>query len=194
MPAYGYARVSTSDQHTALQLDALESAGVDKLFVDHGVSGTKTSRPQLDACLAALTEGDSLTVWRLDRLGRSLTHLVAVVEELGARGVAFRSLTENISTDTAAGRLTFHVFASLAQFERELIKERTNAGLAAAKARGVRLGRPTVLTTEQIRHAALLVGGGVAVGDVAASLNVGKSTLYRALRERLPEQGGLALK
>lgn len=184
MTRFGYARVSTQDQTTALQLDALEAAGVDKLFVDHGVSGASTSRPQLDACLSALTEGSELIVWRLDRLGRSLTHLVSIVEDLGERGVAFRSLTENIETASAAGRLTFHVFASLAQFERELIKERTTAGLTAAKARGVRLGRPTALTPEQIRHAALLVSGGVTVGEVAASLNVGKSTLYRALRER----------
>lgn len=184
MSVLGYARVSTQDQTTALQLDALESAGVDKLFVDHGVSGSITSRPQLDLCLGALQEGDGLVVWRLDRLGRSLTHLVAVVEDLGARGVSFRSLTENIETESAAGRLTFHVFASLAQFERELIRERTTAGLESAKARGVKLGRPTVLSPEQVRHAALLVSGGVPVGDVASSLGVGKSTLYRALRER----------
>lgn len=181
MSHLGYARVSTSDQTTALQLDALEAANVDALYVDHGVSGATTSRPKLDQCLAALGDGDTLVVWRLDRLGRSLTHLVSVVEDLGARGVAFRSLTENIETASAAGRLTFHVFASLAQFERELIRERTTAGLVAAKARGVRLGRPAALTADQVKHAALLVAGGVSVTEVAASLGVGKSTVYRAL-------------
>jgi DNA invertase Pin-like site-specific DNA recombinase len=180
----GYARVSTQDQTTALQLDALEAAGVDKLFVDHGVSGAATSRPQLDKCLAALTEGDLLICWRLDRVGRNLVHLVSVVQELGDRGVAFRSLTENIETESASGRLTFHVFASLAQFEREITKERTLAGLAAARARGQKLGRPAALTPDQVRHAALLVSGGVSAGEVARSLNVGRSTLYRALRGR----------
>jgi DNA invertase Pin-like site-specific DNA recombinase len=180
----GYARVSTQDQTTALQLDALEAVGVDKLFIDHGVSGAATSRPQLDLCLAALESGDTLVTWRLDRLGRSLSHLTSVVQELGDRGVAFRSLTENIETESASGRLTFHVFASLAQFERELTRERTTAGLAAARARGQKLGRPAALTPDQIRHAALLVSGGVSAGEVARSLNVGKSTLYRALRGR----------
>ena len=184
MTIIGYARVSTQDQTTALQLDALEAAGVDRLFIDHGVSGAATSRPQLDRCLAALTEGDTLTVWRLDRLGRNLGHLVSVVQELGDRGVAFRSLTENIETESATGRLTFHVFGALAQFERELTKERTLAGLAAAVARGQRLGRPAALTPDQVRHAALLVSGGVSAGEVARSLNVGRSTLYRALRGR----------
>ena len=185
MTVFGYARVSTQDQTTALQLDALEAAGVDKLFIDHGVSGAATSRPQLDRCLATLMEsGGVLVVWRLDRLGRNLGHLVSVVQELGDRGVAFKSLTENIETESASGRLTFHVFASLAQFERELTKERTLAGLEAAKARGQRLGRPAALTPDQIRHAALLVSGGVSAGEVARSLNVGRSTLYRALRGR----------
>ena len=184
MTIIGYARVSTVDQTTALQLDALEAAGVDKLFIDHGVSGAGTSRPQLDLCLASLESGDSLCCWRLDRLGRNIGHLIAVIGGLGDRGVAFRSLTENIETESAAGRLTFHVFASLAQFEREITRERTLSGLAAAKARGVQLGRPAALTPDQVRHAALLVSGGVSAGEVARSLNVGKSTLYRALRGR----------
>ena len=179
----GYARVSTQDQTTALQLDALEPV-VEKMFIDHGVSGAATSRPQLDRCLATLESGDTLCCWRLDRLGRSLSHLTSIVEELGRRGVAFRSLTENIETESASGRLTFHVFASLAQFERELTKERTLAGLEAAKARGGQLGRPAALTPDQVRHAALLVSGGVSAGEVARSLNVGRSTLYRALRGR----------
>lgn len=184
MTVIGYARVSTQDQTTALQLDALEAYGVEKMFVDHGVSGAATSRPQLDLCLAALSEGDTLVVWRLDRLGRNLTHLVGVVDDLGHRGIAFRSLTENIETESASGRFTFNLFASLAAYERSLIQERVNAGLQAAKSRGVKLGRPAALSPEQVRHAELLVSGGVNVGEVARSMGVGKSTLYRALRHR----------
>lgn len=181
MATIGYARVSTADHNAALQLDALDATGVDQLFVDHGVSGSVSSRSQLDKCLEALTEGDTLVVWRLDRLGRSLTHLVAVVDQLGECGVAFRSLTENIDTSSAAGKLTFHVFAALAAFGRGIIRERTKAGLDAARARGAKVGRPTRLTSDQVRHARLLTSGGVAVTEVAATLGVGRSTLYRAL-------------
>lgn len=181
MPTIGYARVSTVDQNTGLQLDALEAAGVDKLYVDHGFSGSVSSRPQLDKCLEVLAEGDTLMVWRLDRLGRSLTHLVSVVEQLGERGIGFRSLTENIDTSSAAGKLTFHVFAALAEFERGIIRERTRAGLAAARSRGTKVGRPSRLSPDQVRHARLLTSGGVGATEVAASLGVGRSTLYRAL-------------
>ncbi|MBS9532390.1 recombinase family protein [Mycobacterium sp. M1] len=183
MKTIGYARVSTDDQNTALQLDALRAAGVDAVYTDHGISGGTASRPELDAALAVLEPGDTLVVWRLDRLGRSLAHLVSVVEDLGQREIGFRSLTENIETASASGRLIFHVFASMAQFERELIRERTTAGLAAARARGVKVGRRAVLTADQVNHAAVLVNSGVPVGKVAESLGVGRSTLYRALSQ-----------
>src|SRR6185312_10741683 len=131
----GYARVSTKEQNLQLQLDALEKAGCAPYdtYADDGVSGKCASRPQLDDCLAALAPGDTLNVWKLDRLGRSLQHLVAVVNELKDRGIGFRSLTEGIDTSTASGELVFHVFAALAQFERALIIERTMAGLQVAK-------------------------------------------------------------
>ena len=141
MALIGYARVSTVDQNPALQLDALQTAGCDPVFSDHA-SGAREKRPDLDRCLGYLRAGDTLVVWRLDRLGRSLRHLVTLVADLGARGIGFRSLTENIDTTTAGGRLIFHVMAALAEFEREIIKERSIAGVAAARARGRKPGRP----------------------------------------------------
>ena len=135
----GYARVSTADQDLQLQLDALKETGCDEIFEDKA-SGARTKRPGLDACVAALKSGDTLIVWRLDRLGRSMPHLVGLVEELLGKGIGFRSLLDGaIDTTTASGELMFHIFSSLAQFERRLIQERTQAGLAAARARG-RLG------------------------------------------------------
>lgn len=183
MTVFGYARVSTSDQTTALQTDALRAEGVDALFVDHGISGSTTSRPELDKMLGSIHEGDTVIVWRLDRLGRSLPHLVATVEAIHVKGVAFRSLTEQINTGTATGKLVFHLFAALAEFERNLIRERTTAGMAAAKARGAKIGRPAALSADQVAHARLLADSGVPVKAVAASLGVGESTLYRALAD-----------
>lgn len=177
----GYARVSTDRQDEALQLDALTEHGVDAIFTDHGVSGATTSRPRLDAALADLHTGDVLVVYSLSRLGRSMSHLLATVESLDERGVGFRSLTEEIDTSSASGRLTFRLFAALAAFERELLSERTRAGIAAARARGAVPGRRPVITAAQLRQARLLVAGGERVGDVAASMGVGRSTLYRAL-------------
>ena len=139
----GYARVSTGDQDVSLQLDALRQAGCadDRIFVDVA-SGTHTTRPGLEACLQALAPGDTLIVWRLDRLGRSMLHLVTVITELGQRQVGFRSLCDGaLDTTTATGELVFHIFSALAQFERRLIQERTHAGLAAARARGKHGGR-----------------------------------------------------
>ena len=137
----GYARVSTRAQDLALQLDALERAGCERVYKDVG-SGTIRRRPQLDACLDYLRAGDTLVVWRLDRLGRSLRHLVELVGDLQEREIAFRSLTEAIDTNTPAGRLQLHLFAALAEFERELIRERATAGREAARARGRLGGRP----------------------------------------------------
>lgn len=177
----GYARVSTDEQNTDLQLDALKRAGCRRIYTDKGQGGAKRSRPQLDKCLADLKPGDVLTVWKLDRLGRSLSHLVAVLEDLNGRGVAFRSLTETIDTSNAAGRLLGHVIAALAEFERALITERTRAGIRAAKRRGVKLGRKPALSAKQVAHARKLVDQGDSPGDVARLLGVARSTLYKAL-------------
>jgi DNA invertase Pin-like site-specific DNA recombinase len=177
----GYARVSTDDQNLDLQRDALERANC-RLIYEEKISGKTTDRPELDHCLRALRDGDTLVVWRLDRLGRSLPDLVRIVTELEDRGVAFESITENIATDSAAGKLIFHVFAALAEFERNLIRERTHAGLAAARARGRKGGRPPKLDPKQIREIrALLRDPEVRVSDVARRYNVSRSTLYSAV-------------
>jgi DNA invertase Pin-like site-specific DNA recombinase len=177
----GYARVSTADQNPQLQLDALTAAGAGRVFVDQGVSGSVTKRPELDRCLEHLRSGDTLVVWRLDRLARNLRNLLSLVEDLAGRGVALRSLTESIDTGSASGRLVLSVFGALGEFERALIVERTQAGLDAARARGVKMGRPAVLTEDRVDQARVLVQAGHRVGEVAASLGVGRSTLYRAL-------------
>ncbi|MBI1208244.1 MAG: helix-turn-helix domain-containing protein [Azospirillum sp.] len=177
----GYARVSTDDQNLGLQRDALNAAGCERLFEDQGVSGTIRARPGLDAALASLTDGDTLVVWKLDRLGRSLPHLIETLAALGTRGIGFRSLSESIDTGSASGRLLFHLMGALAEFERALIAERTSAGLKAARQRGVRLGRRKSLSAAQVAHARLLLDGGERASAVARSLNVSRSTLYRAL-------------
>ena len=146
----GYARVSTDEQNLELQLDALEAAGCKRVFRDVG-SGSLKHRPELDACFDYLRPGDTLVVWRLDRLGRGLKHLIESIDELHAREVGFRSLTEAIDTTTPAGRLQFHIFGALAEFERETIRERTRAGLAAARARGRLGGRPASLSPRSWR-------------------------------------------
>ena len=177
----GYARVSTADQSLNLQRDALRAAGVERIFTDQA-SGRKDDRPGLAKALATLQPGDVLVVWRLDRLGRSLRHLVETVSALERRNIGLRVLSGGIDTTSAAGRLVFGIFAALAEFEADLIRERTLAGLAAAKARGRTGGRPRALTTKQIDHARTLVAGGHAsVKEVAATLNVSRSTLHRAL-------------
>jgi DNA invertase Pin-like site-specific DNA recombinase len=145
----GYARVSTEDQNLNLQRDALENAGCEQIFTDR-VSGTKARRPGLEQALSHLRADDTLVVWRLDRLGRSLRHLIDTVTELQEKGIGFKSLTESIDTTTSGGRLVFNIFASLAEFEREIIRERTQAGLQSARARGKRGGRPKALTNKQI--------------------------------------------
>lgn len=177
----GYARVSTTDQSLDLQRDALATAGVERVFTDQA-SGRKDDRQGLAAALAVLQAGDVLVVWKLDRLGRSLKHLVDTVSALEQRGIGLRVLSGGIDTTSAAGRLVFGIFAALAEFEADLIKERTLAGLASAKARGRTGGRPRSLTPKQINHArALLALGDATVRDVAVTLNVSRSTLYRAL-------------
>lgn len=177
----GYARVSTIDQNPNAQCDALKLAGCEKIITEK-ISGASVKRPKLEKLLRSLNSGDVLTVWRLDRVGRSLPHLLDVVGDLKARGVGFQSLNETIDTTTANGELIFHLFASMAQFERSLIVERTQAGLVAAKKRGVRLGRPLALKTAQIKHARKLIDSGERPSAVAGSLGVDRSTLYRALK------------
>jgi len=174
----GYARVSTPEQDATLQHDALSAAGCWRTWTDTA-SGVKTDRPQLAEVLASLRPGDTLVVWRLDRLGRSLPHLIDTVRGLEDRAVGFRSLTEAIDTTTPGGRLVFHIFASLAQFERELIRERTQAGLTAARARGRVGGRKTVLTPAKERQARRMLAEGATKAEVAGVVGVSVSTLYR---------------
>jgi DNA invertase Pin-like site-specific DNA recombinase len=177
----GYARVSTVEQDAALQTDALQAAGCARVLTDV-TSGVLTSRPQLDAVLEALAPGDTLVVWRLDRLGRSLRHLLEVVDDLTRRGVGFRSLAESIDTTTATGRLVLHLFGALAEFERDLMRERTVAGLQAAAARGRRGGRRTVMTSAKLAAArAMLADGAHTVTEAAGAIGVSRATLYRAL-------------
>lgn len=178
----GYARVSTDEQSPALQFDALGRAGCERIFTDYA-SGARTTRPALGEALAYLKEGDTLVAWKLDRLGRSLSHLISLISQLEARGVAFRSLSEAIDTGTAGGRLLFHVMGALAEFERALISERTRAGMAAARARGAVLGRPSKLSTAQVSAARRsLAGSSRSVRDIATKMLVSTSTLRRAVK------------
>jgi DNA invertase Pin-like site-specific DNA recombinase len=177
----GPARVSTLEQNLDLQVDELTAAGCFKVWTDHA-SGTLGRRPQLDAVLGQLRPGDTLVVWRLDRLGRSLRHLIEVVTGLDERGVGFRSLRESIDTTTAGGRLVFHLFGALAQFEREIIRDRTVAGLTAARARGRHGGRPSKLTAEQVRQARKMYDAReLTVEQIGAVLGVSRTWIYRAL-------------
>jgi len=177
----GYARVSTLEQDEALQNDALVAAGCQRVFVDR-VSGKLEHRPALDAMLEQLRSGDSVTVWRLDRLGRSLRHLIDVVADLESRDVTFRSLTESIDTSTPGGKLTFHLFGALSEFERDLIRERTMAGLAAARARGRTGGRPTVWTPAKLKVArSMYADGDHDVATIARVVGVSRASVYRAL-------------
>lgn len=180
----GYARVSTDEQNLSLQIDALEQAGCEKLFHDQ-LSGAKTNRPGLDEALAYLRTGDILVVWRLDRLGRSLKHLIETVHSLEARGIGFQSLQETIDTTNSTGKLIFHIFAALAEFERNLIQERTQAGLKAARARGRTGGRPQALNAEKKEWLYRLYDEKQhAIQEICELVGVSKSTLYAYLRER----------
>ena len=176
----GYARVSTKDQNLHLQHEALQQAGCEKIYEDQA-SGAKASRKGLDLALEVLREGDSLVVWKLDRLGRNVKDLVTLVGELEQRGIHFKSLTDNIDTTTTAGRFFFHVMASLAQMERELLVERTRAGLDAARKRGRVGGRKRAMTDSKLQSAKRLLADGVPPKDVASDLGVSVPTLYRWL-------------
>jgi DNA invertase Pin-like site-specific DNA recombinase len=180
---FGYARVSTDDQRLDLQHDALVHAGVDRerIFEDK-LSGMKADRPGLASVMKAMREGDTLVIWRLDRLGRSLKELIAMSEELKGRGVQLRSVTEGIDTTTIGGELLFHLFGAIAQFERNLIRERTRAGLTSARAKGRVGGRPPAMKAKDISMAkALLADPDIMVKEVADRLSVPLGTLYRHL-------------
>ena len=174
----GYARVSTQDQNLEVQKKALSKAGCKKVFEDK-VSGTRAARPGLDAALTTLREGDTLVVWKLDRLGRSVKNLIDLVGELQRQGVQFQSLTDSINTGTPSGRFFFHVMASLAQMERELIVERTCAGLEAARLLGRTGGRKRRMTDSKIQSARKLLASGTPPKEVAKNLGVSVPTLYR---------------
>lgn len=175
----GYARVSTTDQNLNLQKDALHAAGCERLFTDI-VSGVRAERPGLTEALKECRPGDTLVVWKLDRLGRSLPHLVETVRDLSGRGVGFKSLQEQIDTTTSGGKLIFHIFASLAEFERDLIRERTNAGLAAARARGRRGGRPKGVDQKKKKAAlALKKEATHSVREICDIVGISRNTYYK---------------
>lgn len=181
----GYGRVSTEDQKLEVQIAALKHAGCEQIFTDHGLSGAMVDRPGLTQALASLQEGDQLIVWSLDRLGRSLVHLVLTMDDLGKRGVHFKSLSETIDTKTAVGRLLFHVIAALAEFHRRIIAENTREHMRAQIEMGRRFGRPPKLTQAQIEEGRKrLAKGGVTVKSLADELDVHPDTLRRALRRR----------
>lgn len=177
----GYARVSTDDQSLALQLHALRAAQCDIIFEDIGISGSKASRPGLSKALRRAEPGDVIVVWRLDRLGRSLHHLINLIADLRSRKVGFMSLQEQIDTTNPTGRFYLHMLAALAEFERELIRERTRAGLEAARRRGVTLGRPKIMTAAMIAEAKARRSRAESVDQIAAALGVSPNTLRRAL-------------
>jgi DNA invertase Pin-like site-specific DNA recombinase len=183
MARVGYARVSTADQNLDLQVSALRSAGCEKIFEDQGISGATEKRPGLNAAFRSLKAGDTLIVWRLDRLGRSIRHLIEIITRLQKRGVEFRSVTENIDTTSAGGRMIFHVIAAMAEFERSLISERTIAGMAAARERGQHFGRKPSLTAAQCQEAfQSLYRDGAHPAEVASKYRVHPRTLKRLIR------------
>jgi DNA invertase Pin-like site-specific DNA recombinase len=178
----GYARVSTQDQTLALQKDALEKIGCNKIFTDTA-SGSKAERIGLDEALEYVREGDTLVVWRLDRLGRSLKHLIETITELNKRKIGFKSITENIDTTTSGGKLVFHIFGALAEFERDIIKERTQAGLQAARDRGRKGGRPKLLSGKKVAMLRSLYNDkNNTVDEICKTLNISRTTLYRYIK------------
>src|SRR6266446_353508 len=183
----GYARVSTNEQNLDLQRDALRKAGVRSkhIFTDK-ITGTKAERPGLTEALSHLREGDTLVVWRLDRLGRSLKHLIETITALNNRKIGFKSITENIDTTTSGGKLVFHIFGALAEFERDIIRERTNAGLQAARARGRNGGRPKAKTLDTPKKVALAQSlyddKNNTIDEICKTLNISRATLYRYIK------------
>lgn len=180
----GYARVSTVDQNLDLQMDALQTCGCEKVFQDK-VSGVKDKRSGLDVALQYVRMGDTLVVWRLDRLGRTMHHLIQVVNDLNERGISFHSLQENITMDrsNATGQLMFHLFGSFAEFERNLIRERTEAGRAAARARGRFGGRPEKFGKKEEEMIKTLATNGTPIKDIAEMMEISRTTVYRYLHK-----------
>jgi DNA invertase Pin-like site-specific DNA recombinase len=189
----GYARVSTDEQSLDLQLDALRAAGCQRVFSDQGMSGGTTDRPGLKQAMSAARAGGKLVVWRLDRLGRSLPHLIRLVEELGERGIQFHSLMENIDTSSSSGRLIFHIMGALAEFERNLISERTRAGMAAARVRGARLGRRSALSAPDICQLKNAHKAGVELSTLTNRFGVSERTLRRYLKHTVSVVAVLSL-
>jgi DNA invertase Pin-like site-specific DNA recombinase len=180
----GYARVSTTDQTLDLQKDALQKAGCERIFTDTA-SGAKSERIGLDEALSYVRPGDTLVVWRLDRLGRSLKHLIETITALNAKSIGFKSITEAIDTTTSGGKLVFHIFGALAEFERDIILERTQAGLLAARARGRNGGRPKALTQKKAQMAqALYADKNNTVSDICKTVNISRATLYRYIKTK----------
>lgn len=195
MTAYGYVRVSTVDQNPGLQFDALRASGVDDdhMFIDH-ISGSTKSRPALDRLMATLVEGDEVVVWKLDRLGRSTQHLIEIIELFKTRGVAFRSVTDPVDTTTPAGNLVFQIFAALAEFERALIVERTQAGLEAARANGRHGGRKSNISPEAAAHIRQLRDDNWTVRQIAKVVRVSPSAVSRLLRGEIEPNADLGKK
>jgi DNA invertase Pin-like site-specific DNA recombinase len=179
----GYARVSTEDQNLDLQMDALKEAGCEKIYEDV-ISGSKTERNGLDQVMQSLRRGDTLVVWKLDRLGRSLQHLISVIDDLREREIYFKSLKESLDTSSSTGKLIFHIFGALAEFERDIIRERTVAGLAAARARGRIGGRPRLMDEQKVKLARTLIeDDSRSVTEICEILGVSKSTFYRCVKQ-----------
>ena len=182
----GYARVSTIDQSLDLQNDGLKKAGCEKIFTDHGVSGAKTERPGLDKALGQIRKGDTLVIWKLDRLGRSLSHLLSIIEDLKQKGVDFASVQDGFDTSTASGKMVFSVIGAMAEYERNLTRERTKAGLASARARGRKGGRPKQLDEGQVKVAISLADAGeLSIKDICTQVGCSRSTYYRQVAPRL---------
>lgn len=181
----GYARVSTEKQVLDLQLDALNKSGCETIYRDEGISGMSTTRPGLDSCMASLKTGDVLVVYKLDRLGRSLEHLITVVNDLQMAGIGFQSISEGFDTTTPAGKMIFHVIGSLAQFERELIRERVLAGLNAAKARGTKLGRKFSIKPETVAQAVKMYNDGLSFAEIGRDLGMSRASAHRVVRNHL---------
>lgn len=174
----GYARVSTAGQDTAIQIDALKNASCESIYEE-----TASGRTELEQCLKSLRRDDILVVWKLDRLGRSLQHLLQIINNLEERGVGFISLTESINTTTSTGKLIFNIFSSLAEFERALIKDRVIAGLESARKKGRVGGRPLALNEKQLQLAIAMFNGGALKSDIAKHFNVSRQTIYSVLKE-----------
>ena len=178
----GYARVSTTDQNLDLQTDALKTAGCEKIFSDRGASGAKTERPGLDKALDQIRKGDILVIWKLDRLGRSLSHLLSIIEDLKRKGANFASIQDAFNTSTASGKMVFSVIGAMAEYERNLTRERTIAGLASARARGRKGGRPKQLDEGQVRVAiALAEAGELTIKEICEQVSCSRSTYYRQI-------------